>query len=155
MARRPQPGQAFWIVCDLGFAVGLMTHYVPRVRGELIWIAEPTFDEEPTVEDVERIDRWRWPVFFPLSVALHRKLVTRIGMVPIPRQLQPFPLLRNGDKKHGWRLVRLVQDANGSLAISGRGLGQCKDPSVPIDGIVNDTRLKERIVSGWRPEDVW
>ena len=130
-----------------------MTHYVPRVRGELIWIAEPTFDEEPTVEDVERIDRWRWPIFFPLNIALHRRDAWRIAMVPIPKQLQPFPLLRNGNKKRGWLLVRFVQDANGSF--SDRGRGQCKDPSVPIDGVVNLARLKEMIVSGWRPEDEW
>jgi hypothetical protein len=59
-----------------------MTHDVPRM-GSLVWIAEPTFDEEPTIEQVQQIDQWRWPVFFPLSSALRRSIVTPIGVVPI------------------------------------------------------------------------
>ncbi len=52
MAPKLKPGVAFWITCDRGFAVGLMTHHVDRI-GHLIWLAEPFFDEVPTVEDVE------------------------------------------------------------------------------------------------------
>ena len=80
MAPRLTPGLAFWIICDRGFAVGLMTHHVKRI-GHLIWLAEPFFDEVPTVQDLEEIDGWRWPILFPLGAALHRKIATRIGQV--------------------------------------------------------------------------
>lgn len=149
MASRPQPGLSFSLVCDLGFAVGLMTHDVPRM-GALIWIAEPTFDEVPTVEDVQRIDRWRWPVFFPLSGAISKRIVTPIAVVTIPDALRPFPLLRSGNRKIGWQLVELP---GGTLP--SRVLGPASDPTVPIYEVVNDTRLKEMIVSGWRSEDDW
>jgi hypothetical protein len=82
-----QPGLAFYLVTDLGFAVGIATHDVPRI-GSLVWIGEPIFDEQPAAIDVQRVDRWRWPVFFPLAAALRRKVVSSVGVVPIPPALE-------------------------------------------------------------------
>lgn len=138
---RPKPGLAFSLVSDLGFAVGLVTHDGPRI-GSLVWIAAPTFEEEPTVEVVQAIERWRWCVFFPLGAALHRKIVTPIGVVTIPRALEPFPLMRGGNKKRGWRMVQFVGSST-------KPLGAATDPAAPIYQLVKDTRLKEMIVSGW------
>ena len=106
MAPRLTPGSAFWITCDRGFAVGLMTHHVERI-GHLIWLAEAFFDEVPTVEDVEEIERWRWPILFPLGAALHRKIATRIGQVEIPSGLQVMPVLRRPNGGGGWNKVIL------------------------------------------------
>jgi len=144
---RPEPGLSFSIVCDLGFAVGLVTHDVPRI-GSLIWIAEPMFDEAPTLQDVGEIKRWRWPVFFPLSAAIRRKIVTPIGVVRIPADLQEFPLLRSRNGHGGWILVKF---ANGSS----RPVGPATNPAIPRYSVVNDTRLKEMIVSGWSPQQEW
>lgn len=142
-----KPGLAFSIVCDLGFAVGLITHYEKRV-GHLIWIAEPIYEEEPSPEDVAKIESWRWPVFFPLEAALRRKLVTAIGTVPVPSALSKFPTLRSGSKTMGWMAFTEI---NGQR----RELGPASNPSVPIYKVVNDTALKEMIVSGWSPEREW
>jgi hypothetical protein len=144
---RLKPGLAFWIVCDLGFAVGLMTHHRPKI-GHLVWIAQPMFDDAPTVDDVAKIDQWRWPVFFPLGAALHRGIVTKIGDIAIPPTLQSWPLMRGGNRQMGWRLVNLAEPESLPLTTA-------TDPTLPIYSIVNDTRLKEMIVSGWRPEDAW
>jgi len=138
---------SFSIVCDLGFAVGLMTHDVTRI-GSLIWIAEPVFDEPPTVRDVEEIKRWRWPVFFPLSAAIRRKIVTPIGTVRVPADLHEFPLLRSRNGHGGWVLVKFVDGTS-------RPAGPATDPGIPRYSVVNDTRSKEMIVSGWRPQQVW
>ena len=81
MAPRPKPGFAWYIVCDAGFAVGLVSHYLPK-WGHLVWMAEPVFDDEPTMEHVLAIRHWRWPVLFPLGAAVHRHIATRIGIVP-------------------------------------------------------------------------
>ena len=144
---RPNPGLTFSLVCDLGFAVGLMTHDIRRI-GSLVWIAEETFDEVPTLEQVHRLNRWRWPVFFPLSAAIRRKIATPLGMVAIPPALQQFPVMRSGNKKAGWMACTRKGGAT-------KVLGPATDPSLPIYMVVNDTRLKEMIVSGWRPADRW
>jgi hypothetical protein len=145
---RLKPGLAFWLVYDLGFAVGLMTHHLPRT-GHLVWIAEPIFDEEPTIEDVQRIDRWRWAILFPLGAAIHRKVVTPIGVLPIPPALESLPPMRSGNKKAGWRAFVFTDDGES------RQLGPASDPSLQIYQIVNDTALKEMLVTGWRPEQDW
>jgi hypothetical protein len=44
----------------------------------------------------------------------------------------------------GWRLTKL----------SGP-LGSASDLTVPVYQVVDDTRLKEMLVGGWNPEDVW
>jgi hypothetical protein len=144
---RPQPGLSFSIVCDLGYAVGIVAHDVPRV-GSLIWMAEPLFDEVPSTREVEEIKHWRWPVFFPLSAAIRRKLVMPIGMTAVPSELQDFPLLRSRDGRGGWIQVKFV---NGTS----RPVGPAASPAIPHYSVVNDTRLKEMIISGWRPEQEW
>src|SRR5579864_3640729 len=125
MAPRPQPGLAWYIVCDLGFAVGLVTHYKPRT-GHVVWIASPVFDEEPTVDDVGKIETWRWPVLFPVGAALHRKIATRIGTVPLPPRLKEWPVMRTWRGRAGlWSALRLGQDGNELL-------GETSDRSRPI-----------------------
>ena len=115
--------------------------------GPLVWMAEPFFDEFPTIEQTKTISVWRWPVFFPLGAALHRKIVDRIGRIAIPDQLLRFPRLRAGGGRQPWRAYE-----DGQLD----GLGPVtEDRSLPISMIVNDTLLKEMLVSDWRPVDRW
>ena len=117
-----------------------------------MWMAEPVFDEEPTTEDVLAITRWRWPVLFPLGAAIHRRLATRIGAVPVPPRLQEMPVMRSGTAYPGqrtsWMALRLTESGSEQL-------GGTRDKSLPIFQIVNDTALKEMLVTGWRPEDEW
>lgn len=148
MATRPQPGFAWFIACDVGFAVGLVTHYLPRF-GHLVWMAQPVFDEEPTTDDVIAITEWRWPVLFPLGAAVHRHIATKIGTVPIPESLNRAPTMRSRKGKGKWSALRLV-DTGPSVP-----LGPTDDRSLPIYQVVNDTRLKEMLVSGWVPEREW
>lgn len=95
-----------------------------------------------------RNGKWRWPVFFPLGAALRRGLVEAIGVIPVPPALEPFPTMRSGNKQAGWNAVT----ETGGVP---RRHGPTNDPSLPIYQIVNDTLLKEMIVSNWRPEDEW
>jgi hypothetical protein len=149
MAPRLKPGVAFWITCDRGFAVGLMTHHMERI-GHLIWLAEPFFAEVPTVEDVEVIDSWRWPILFPLGAALHRKIATRIGQVQIPCALRAVPVFRGSNGRGGWNRVTLDVERSASSRT-----GPTTDRSLPIYSVVNDTLLKEMLVTGWMPTDRW
>jgi hypothetical protein len=138
---------AFFVISDAGFAVGVVTHVIPKL-GSLIWIAKPTFEEEPGLDEVSSIHRWRWATFFPVDAAIRRKLITPIGEVAIPEGLRPFPPMRSGTKQQGWQMVSFHERGS-------QPLGPATDPSTPIYQVVNDTRLKEMIVSGWRPEDEW
>lgn len=151
VALRPKPGFAWYIVCDAGFAVGLVSHYLPK-WGHLVWMAEPVFDDEPTVEDVLAIRGWRWPVLFPVGGAVHRHIATRIGVVPVPAGLQELPVMRSGTAYPGqrtnWMAMRLTE--TGDVVLS-----ETKDKSLPIFQVVNDVALKEMLVSGWKPEDDW
>lgn len=144
---RIEPGLAFSMPISGGHLVGLYTHDVPRI-GSLVWIATPTFREEPTLDVVNSVEEWRWPALFPLAPALRRKLVRAIGVVPVPLRLQRFPTMRSGDKVIGW--VAFTK-RNGEDHL----LGPTTDRSLPIYSLVNDTRLREMVETDWRPEERW
>lgn len=146
-AKRPQPGLVFALPSDVGFIVGLVTHDLPT-KGSLAWIATPTFETEPSLVTAASIDDWRWPVLLPLAAAIRRRIVISVGEIDVPAELRPFPKMRSGDKRIGW--VAFTEEDG-----IRRALGPATDPSLPIYQIVNDVRLKELVVSGWRPEDVW
>ena len=135
------------MVSDAGFVIGLVTHDLPKV-GSLLWIATPTFDDEPTRIEVDGIASWRWPVLFPLAAAVRRRIMVQIGMVSIPDALRLFPTTRSGNRSAGWSTFTEVGGVR-------HRLGPTSDPSLPIYKVVNDTRLKEMVVSGWRPENEW
>jgi hypothetical protein len=146
MSRKVTPGLAFHLVCDRGFAVGLHTYRDPQM-GPLVWLADRFWDDEPTVDDASRIDRWKWCVFFPLGAALRRGLVTALGHIPVPPEIAGFPVMRAGSSAQGWYVVR------------GPGrtwpLEATTDARLPPRIVVNDVRLKEMLVSNWTPEDRW
>jgi hypothetical protein len=147
LAPRVQPGYAFSIVCDLGFAVGLTTHVTKRM-GSFVWIAEPIFDAEPTKANVAAINAWRWPIWLPLGSMAYRKLVIPLGLVPIPAELRSYPVMR-GKLGHTWKRVAIAEDG------TTQPLPGDADPTLPIHRIVNDVRLKEMLVTRWRPADHW
>ena len=147
MAPRVQPGYAFSIVCDLGFAVGLVTHVTKRI-GSFVWVAVDIFDEEPTAADVSALAGWRWPVWLPLGAMARRKLVIPLGLVDIPLPLRSYPIMRGGYKDQ-WKRIAITEDGTSEI-LHGK-----PHPSLPIDQIVNDVRLKEMLVTNWKPEDDW
>ena len=51
--------------------VGVMTHELPNV-GSVIWVARPTYEKTPTLEEAEAISQWRWPTLFPLEAAVRK-----------------------------------------------------------------------------------
>ena len=91
---------------------------------------------------------WRWPVFFPLGAAIRRKAVTAIGVIPVPSILSGFPVLRGGPLGSKWRTLTFV-DGREKL------LGWAEDPTIPIYQTVNDSALREMVLSGWMPDQEW
>jgi hypothetical protein len=60
--------------------------------------------------------------------------------------LQSFPTLRSGERRIGWVALTEIDGVRSTL-------GPTTDRSLPIYQIVNDTRLKEMVVSDWNPDD--
>ena len=137
-------GLAFYLVCDRGFAVGVCTHKHARL-GHLIWLAEPFFDDEPSMATAEAIGDWRWPVFYPLGAAVRRRLVTRLGRLELPPELADFPKMRSGGGAQPW------MEFQHSLALG----PTTTDRTLPIAMIVNHEMLKEMLVTDWQPSARW
>jgi hypothetical protein len=116
--------------------------------GSFVWIAEPIFDEEPTQANVASISAWRWPVWLPLGAMVRRRLVMPLGLAPIPPDFRSYPI-RRGGLGHEWRRVAIAEVGTREV------LPGQPDASLSIDQLVNDVRLTEMLVSGWRPEDSW
>ena len=79
---------------------------------------------------------------------MRRKLVTPIGVVGVPQGLERLPAMRSRMMSGGWLKVEFEDGAS-------RPAGETSDRSLPIYGVVNDTRLREMVDSEWRPEDEW
>jgi len=146
MARVLRPGFAFAVVCDRGFVVGLHTHR-DKLMGYLIWLSRDTYDQMPTVDDARGVTDWRWCVFYPLGSAINKDVDIPIGQIDIPTRLQSFPRMRAGGGPQPW-----YQYDGGDFT----GLGEpCRDPTLPIRQIVNDTMLREMLNSDWSPDQSW
>lgn len=146
-APKGEPGRAFAIETEAGFAIGLCTH-VDATRGELVWMARGFWEHEPTDADVASVQEWRWCTFFPLAGALRRKLVVPLGIGDIPKGLRKFPDMRSGAVGEEWVLIRRGNFDGGPFRPT-------RNHDLPLAYITNDTRLKERLVSGWMPRDLW
>lgn len=144
---RIEPGLAFFVVCDRGFAIGLYTHAHEQM-GALVWMAEGFWDEEPNAEDVATVEAWRWCVHFPLAGAIRRHLACPIANVAIPLDLVDYPDMRASHGEGKWSLVR-----NGDAGQP--PFERTEDRSLSIESLINDTMLREMLVSGWRPTDRW
>jgi hypothetical protein len=141
-----KPGLAFSTICDRGYAIGLYTHK-HESGGELVWIADGFWDEEPTLADVAAVERWRWCTFFLLHSALHRRAVYPIGKVAIPDELKKFPLLREGAKGEPW-----YRSGDGTFRFPAE---RTDDRSLNLARIIDEVTLRRRLESEWRPEEEW
>jgi hypothetical protein len=89
--------------------------------------------------------------YFPLQAALNKKIFAVVNNCPVPVHGGEFPLFR----APGWRdrsgnvLDWWLWDGIKSWKIGELNPGQRK---LPIQEVINDTLLLERIEQGWTPE---
>lgn len=90
--------------------------------------------------------------FFPLAAALKRGIVSIAGNVPLSEQAKQFPSFRAGvvDPATGRVGVWWLWDGKNEVRV---GSLTPELRQLPIRGVWNDTLLKERILSGWTPEN--
>lgn len=152
MAKKPRIGDVILIPTPEGVAYAHYTHQHPRY-GALLRVF-PEVHAAP-LESMDAL-AGRAPsfsVFFPLGAAVNRGIVSVAGSLPVPPERARFPLFR----------AAMPNLATGGVAAWWLWDGENEWPagaltpeqrSLPIRELVNDTLLVERIVSGWRPEDV-
>jgi hypothetical protein len=145
--KRVRPGLYFFLPTDLGIAVGVVTH-LTQGSGDVIWLAEPMFDEEPALDEAASIREWRWPILLTVGPAIHQKAIYKIGCGPVPDEIGQMPVFRFGDTGGTWRRVSLEDGVPRMGAIT-------DDPSIPIWLTVNAVALREHLVSGWTPQRWW
>lgn len=142
-------GDIIGIKTPKGFAYLQYTHKDPEY-GDLLRVLPGVFDGEPdSLESLSNLKELYF-VFFPLSFALSKELVSVVGYAAIPEWAVEKPFLRRAggraptgkvlnwwlnDGRREWKVDKLSEEQkNWSLA-----------------AIWNDTLLIQRICEGWMP----
>jgi hypothetical protein len=152
--KRPRIGDVVEISTSRGLAYAQFTHKhdAPPRFGALIRVAPGFHDVRPASFSQVVAQRPQFMTFFPLGSACNRGIVSIVANEPIPEHAASFPTFRSGVRgpdgtvKNWWLWDGTRDKRIGALTQSMR--------SLPIRGIWNYTLLVERIVSGWRSEDV-
>jgi hypothetical protein len=89
--------------------------------------------------------------FFPISQAIAQGIVNIAATVTLPTWAQRFPTFRTGvvNPKTGKVDVWWLWDGEKEWRV---GLLSPEQRRLSIRGVINDTLLKERIMTGWRPD---
>ena len=148
--RKVKIGDVVEIRTRQGLAYAHYTHK-HKLYGALLRVFNGIHDAPlNTYEDVVT-QRPAFSVFFPLSAAVNKKIVSIVGNVAVPSEAQIFPIFRGGtvhpsthkvevwwlwDGEREWRVGDLTDEQR----------------TFPILGVWNDTLLIERIESHWTPE---
>lgn len=152
---RAKIGDVIEIKTEKGFAYAQYTHNhtTPPKYGQLIRVFEGLYGKHQ--EDLNALTHGSvlFSTFFPLHTALSRGIFRVVGNVEIPQDAQSFPIFRMKglvDTVTKKALRWALWDGERETMLD-RPLTDA-EKRLPILGIVNDTMLIGRIVSGWRPE---
>jgi hypothetical protein len=144
-------GDVFEINTNKGKAY-LQCVKIDKLRGDLINVFNKLYNESPSSIDEVINVKDHYFIGFPLSVAYRRKLVKKIGNVPLPDDFELPKYMRD---KHvvrkevlGWHIV----DVNTLKRQFVEKLSPEQKQLSPI-GIYNDTLLKEMLECGWNLEN--
>ena len=152
--KRPRIGDVVEIVTPKGLAYAQYTHnHKGRPHwGHLIRVLPGLFESRPATFSKLVQEKERFFIFFPLGVAVHRGIMEIVAREDIPARCVSFPLFRvtglpdREGRVHQWGLWDGTKEWHiGSLAPEHVDLSLLR--------IVNDTRLVQMIVSGWKPSD--
>ena len=125
---------------------------IDQVRGDLIKVYNKVYNDKPLlISDMVSV-KDAYYIGFPVNAALNRKLISKIGNIPLPANLELPTHMRD---KHiiqgeflGWFIIEvktLKRQFVEELTQEQRSLS-------PI-GLYNDTLLKERLERGWNLEN--
>ncbi len=148
-------GDIIEIKTSKGLAYAIYTHKHARSQyyGWVIQVFDKLYDARPANVTEMSNKPIRFAVFFPLPAAVNRGYVEVVARVPIPDNLKPFPIFRNGNvdpttkKVPEWWLKNLETGESRCV-----GVLTAEQRKLPILEIWNPALLTERIEEGWRPE---
>ncbi len=146
---RHNPGDLIEIKTAKGLAYAQYTHKRPSY-GHLIRVIDGFFESRPENLGELAARPTRFSIFFPLGVAISRRLVEKIGCAPIPAPDQRFPTFRSTLTIGGKATVWWLWDGDKAWKVKELTAEQRK---LSVRGIWNHTLLIERIEQGWKPED--
>ena len=152
--KRPKIGDVIEIETPRGYAYAQYTHkhVSPPCFGALIRVLNGIWATRPENFNELVGQGFQFVTFFPLGAACSRGIVKIVASEPIPSFSQSFPIFRNthrdirGNRAGDW----FLWDGQKEWRVSHLTNQQLKE--YPPAGVINDTLLIERIVSGWRHE---
>lgn len=152
---RAKIGDVIEIKTEKGLAYAQYTHNhtAPPRYGQLIRVFDGLHEKQPDNLNVLVRGSILFLTFFPLHSALSRSIFRVVGNVAVPQDAQSFPIFRMKglvDPVTKKALRWALWDGESEKMLE-RPLTDA-EKSLPILGVVNDTMLVDRIVSGWRSE---
>ena len=151
MAKTPKPGDIFQLKTPKGFAYIQYTHRDDEY-GQLIRVLPGLFDVELSSFDKLSQKQALYFVFFPLSAAVSRGILTRMTNEPIPESAQSLPIMKRPGTRDsdGKVLSWWIKDGKSEKKVEKLN---DKQRRYSLAVIWNDTLLVDRICSGWLPEN--
>jgi hypothetical protein len=125
---------------------------IDKVRGDLINVFNKLYDEAPTVIEKAINVEDHYFVGFPLSDAYKRKLVEKVGNIPLPNDFELPAYMRDKHVIKGELLGWHIRDVNTLKRRFVEKLSPQQKKLSPV-GIYNDTLLKEMLEQGWSFEN--
>lgn len=155
MPKRPRIGDVIELHTPAGLAYAHFTHK-HRQYGALLRILQGLFTERPESFTALVQQQPRFSTFFPLGAACNQGICLVVGNEVLPEHTRDFPIFRgcNWHRDKSGTLQRgatWLWDGDTEWRVDTLAPEQLRD--YPPRGVVNDTMLIERIVSGWRHED--
>jgi hypothetical protein len=149
---RPKTGDVVEIDTGRGLAYAHYSHRHP-MYGALLRVFADLKPERPADLAAVVAGEPTFQTFFPLAAALNRGIVSIAGHVPLSEHAKQFPTFRAAgieDPRTGRVGQWWLWDGENEVQV-----GPLTDEMrrLPIREVWNDTLLKERILSGWTPEN--
>ena len=150
MAKKTKHGDIFEIETPKGLAY-IQYALKENVYGQLIRVFPGIFDVRPGSFSQLSQAKELYFVFFPVTAAASKGIITYVANEPIPQFAQQRPSMRKrgGIDADGRVLNWWIWDVKGKMLVDQLNEEQ---RGYSIAAIWNDTMLIERICSNWMPE---
>ncbi|MEE1926462.1 hypothetical protein V0R50_31070 [Pseudomonas sp. 148P] len=152
MSKKVKLGDVLQVLTSVGVSYAQVTHRNAEF-GYLIRVFSGIYEKPPE----SFLDVVRRPVqfsaFFVVQSAVNQGLLTVVANVPVPEELQVFPVFRSRNGGPGGSVW--LWDGEKSFRLD-RDLSR-QELEFPTEGIISAPLLVERIERGYRSEmhDVW